>query len=114
MKKMYADTIELLQEQKRGEGKDISLHLLNGAESYRNIFYALIKMVDKHEETGFWIERKELLRRSKVHTSNASFILHKFESEDYLRVKDKKVYVDAYQVESWKILCGILQASRDR
>lgn len=111
MKKTYSEAVEAIKRQNRGTGRDLEWHLLNGSSVYKQLFLVLIGLVDKNEDTGFWITKTELLKRAKVPHAMVSYPLYKLEAEELITTKNGKIYVEAYQIENWRLLCSIIQRS---
>ena len=103
----YVEALKIISE-KKGTGKNIAWHLMNGNETYGKIFSEIIKLMQK-TEGEILISKTTLLRKCHMPTSAATYPFYKYENEDYMTIKSNYVHVYKYQRENWDILCSILQ-----
>lgn len=75
----------------QGKGHSFVYHLVNGSDAYRAIFVSILQYLHANDYSPFWVTKKSLMNKSRVHSSIASYIFYKLESEGFFSVTGKEI-----------------------
>jgi hypothetical protein len=105
-----AELLRKLSHTYNDSGRGITWHIVNGGDIYKKIFVTCVQLMKK-SDADLIIEKSRFTRLTGAPSSALAYPLFKYSQEEFLVIKNNKIFIYGFHRENWSDLCRTLQTT---